>query len=73
MDLVSNPDATKVIVVMDHCAKGNKPKILDQCTLPLTGVACVSQIITERESCASSLALSPLQELTCPTCNSLCV
>jgi acyl CoA:acetate/3-ketoacid CoA transferase beta subunit len=29
MDLVSNPDNTKVIVVMDHVAKGGKHKILD--------------------------------------------
>ncbi|BGP41010.1 hypothetical protein JCM10450v2_005021 [Rhodotorula kratochvilovae] len=47
MDLVSNPEATKVVVVMDHVAKGGKHKIFDQCSLPLTGVNCVSTIITD--------------------------
>ncbi|SGY13607.1 BQ5605_C010g05911 [Microbotryum silenes-dioicae] len=47
MDLVSNPEKTKVVIVMDHVAKGGKHKILDTCTLPLTGVNCVSQIITD--------------------------
>ena len=47
MDLVSNPEKTKVIVVMEHCSKNGKPKILDHCSLPLTGARTVSTIITE--------------------------
>jgi acyl CoA:acetate/3-ketoacid CoA transferase beta subunit len=46
-DLVSNPDNTKIVVVMDHVAKGDKHKILSSCTLPLTGVNCVSRIISD--------------------------
>ena len=47
MDLVSNPDKTKVLVVMEHCAKDGSTKIMKQCGLPLTGARAVSQIITE--------------------------
>lgn len=47
MDLVSNPDKTKVIVTMEHCSKNGTPKILKKCSLPLTGARTVSQIITE--------------------------
>ena len=46
MDLVSNPDKTKVIVTMGHCAKDGSPKILQECTLPFTGSHAASQIFT---------------------------
>ncbi|WP_417486613.1 CoA transferase subunit B [Maricaulis sp.] len=44
MDLVAG--VKRVVVIMDHANKKGEPKLLKECTLPLTGQACVHRIIT---------------------------
>ncbi|MEP2988638.1 MAG: 3-oxoacid CoA-transferase subunit B [Parasphingorhabdus sp.] len=45
MDLVAG--VKKIIVVMDHCSKDGSPKLIPECTLPLTGQNVVDMIISD--------------------------
>src|SRR5213079_1680399 len=45
MDLVSG--VKRVVVLMEHCSRDGAPKILKQCSLPLTGKGVVNKIITD--------------------------
>ena len=39
--------AKQVIIMMDHCTKDGAPKILKECSLPITGKRCVNLIVSD--------------------------
>jgi 3-oxoacid CoA-transferase subunit B len=45
MDLVHG--AKRIVVIMEHCNKKGEPKLLKECSLPLTGKAVVTRVITD--------------------------
>jgi 3-oxoacid CoA-transferase B subunit len=45
MDLAAN--AKRVVIAMEHTARGNTPKIVEECTFPLTAPGCVDEIVTD--------------------------
>jgi 3-oxoacid CoA-transferase subunit B len=76
MDLVAS--ARRVIVAMEHATKTGAPKIVEKCTLPLTGLRVVDTIITELaviritpdglvlEELTPGVTLDQVQKLTAP-------
>jgi len=77
MDLVVG--AKRVVVIMDHASKDGKPKLLRECTLPITGVRCVQAVCTDLawidvtpgglvvRELAPGVTLEAVQALTEPT------
>jgi 3-oxoacid CoA-transferase subunit B len=65
MDLVAS--ARRVIIAMEHTTKRGEPKILEACTLPITGMKVVDTIITELAVIRVTVAGLTLDEISAST------
>jgi 3-oxoadipate CoA-transferase, beta subunit len=45
MDLATG--ARRTWIMMEHCTKAGEPKLVERCSYPLTGLACVSRVYTD--------------------------
>jgi len=61
MDLVAG--VKRVVVVMEHCEKTGAPKLLNACTLPLTGAGVVDLVVTDLGVFEVNRGKSPLKLL----------
>lgn len=47
MDLVARPDSSVIIIMMEHLSHSNKPKLVENCSYPLTTQRGVDLVVTD--------------------------
>ena len=58
---------SRVIVTMEHCDRKGSSKVLSSCTLPITGIRCVSMLVTDKAVFDIDTKVRPTARLTAMT------